>query len=350
MIRAFSRRDIIRQARGLALATPFLSLIACDGGAGRRLTLITGTTMGTSYSVKIPHLPTQVDRHALEADIARILETVNAQMSTYRPDSELSRFNAGSAASWTEVSSETLRVVEAALGTSRLVEGAFDPTIGPLVELWGFGPGGRAPNVPTEDRIQDLLRNINYGHLRTKAVPAALGKAREGLRVDLSGIAKGFAVDKLAEQLERIGIEYYLVEIGGELRGRGYSPRGDIWRVGIERPSPASGTVQRVVRLGGQALATSGDYRIFFERDGARYSHILDPRNGRPVDHGLASVTVVAPSTLEADALSTALMVLGPEVGFELARRDGIAAFFIAKTDRGFAERIAPEFAPYLIT
>jgi thiamine biosynthesis lipoprotein len=108
--------------------------------------------------------------------------------------------------------------------------------------------------------------------------------------------------------------------------------------------------VQRVVRLGGQALATSGDYRIFFERDGARYSHILDPRNGRPVDHGLASVTVVAPSTLEADALSTALMVLGPEVGFELARRDGIAAFFIAKTDRGFAERIAPEFAPYLIT
>ena len=149
-------------------------------------------------------------------------------MSTYRPDSELSRFNAGSAASWTEVSSETLRVVEAALGTSRLVEGAFDPTIGPLVELWGFGPGGRAPNVPTEDRIQDLLRNINYGHLRTRAAPAALGKAREGLRVDLSGIAKGFAVDKLAEHLERIGIEYYLVEIGGELRGRGYSPRGHL--------------------------------------------------------------------------------------------------------------------------
>lgn len=349
MTRVLSRRDVIRQAKGLALATPFLSLIACDGGAARRLTLIAGATMGTSYSVKIPQLPAGVDRQALEADIDRILEAVNAQMSTYRPESELSRFNAGGAGSWTTVSPDTLRVVAAALDTSRLTGGAFDPTIGPLVDLWGFGPGDRAPDVPAQDRIDELLRGIGHAHLHAKPAAAALGKARGGIRVDLSGIAKGFAVDKLAEHLERLGVEYYLVEIGGELRGRGYSPRGDVWRVGIERPAPASSSVQRVVRLGGQALATSGDYRIFFERDGARYSHILDPRSGRPVAHGLASVTVAAPSTLQADALSTALMVLGPEAGFELARRHDIAALFIARTKRGLAERIAPAFAPYLI-
>ncbi len=349
MVRAVSRRDIIRQAQGLALATPFLSLVACDGGSAGRLTLVTGSTMGTSYSVKIPQLPARLDRDALERDIAEILEAVNRQMSTYRPDSELSRFNAGAPGTWIGVSPDTLAVVTEALRISRLTEGAFDPTVGPLVDLWGFGPGDSPQVVPAAERIETARRRIGHRHVRTKAAPPSLGKDRRDVQVDLSGIAKGFGVDKVAEHLERIGIDYYLVEIGGELRGRGYSPRGDTWRVGIERPVAAPGRVQRVVRLGGRALATSGDYRIFFERDGSRYSHIINPRDGWPVNHGLASVTVVAPTTLQADALSTALMVLGPEVGLALARREEIAAFFIAKTDGGFVERVTPTFAPYLL-
>jgi thiamine biosynthesis lipoprotein len=348
MVSAFTRRDVIRQAQRLALATPFLSLIACDAG-GRRQTELIGATMGTTYSVKIPRLPKGVEREALERDIAAILETVNAQMSTYRPDSELSRFNAGASASWAEISPDTLAVVDEALRVSRLSGGAFDPTIGPLVDLWGFGPGSGPRAIPSQDRIEAILPATGYRHVRTAASPPALGKDRHDIRVDLSGIAKGFGVDKVAEHLERVGIDYYLVEIGGELRARGYNARGSVWRVGIERPA-AMGTLQRVVRLGGQGLATSGDYRIFFERDGARYSHILDARDGRPVDHGLASVTVIAPTAMRADVLSTALMVLGPTAGMELARRDGIAAFFIARKGASFVETASPEFASYLIT
>jgi thiamine biosynthesis lipoprotein len=348
MVSVFTRRDVIRQARRLALATPFLSLIACDGG-GRRQTELTGPTMGTTYCVKIPHLPRGVEREALERDIAAILETVNARMSTYRPDSELSRFNAGASASWAEVSPDTLAVVDEALRVSRLSGGAFDPTIGPLVDLWGFGPGGAPRAVPSRSRIEATLPATGYRNIGTTDSPPALGKNRHDIRVDLSGIAKGFGVDKVAEHLRRIGVDHYLVEIGGELRGRGYNTRGGVWRVGIERPA-ALGAPQRIVRLGGQGLATSGDYRIFFERDGARYSHILDARDGRPVGHGLASVTVIAPTAMRADALSTALMVLGPEAGLELARREGVAAFFIARKGASFVETAAPEFARYLIT
>lgn len=349
MASVFTRRDVIRQAQGLALATPFLSLIACDGG-GRREAELTGATMGTSYSVKIPRLPKGVERETLEWDIAAILESVNARMSTYRPDSELSRFNAGAATSWVGVSPDTLAVVDEALRVSRLSGGAFDPTIGPLVDLWGFGPGGSGPRaVPSRARIEAVLPATGFRHVRTAASPPALRKNRPDIRIDLSGIAKGFGVDKVAEHLERTGIDHYLVDIGGELRGRGYNARGKVWRVGIERPG-TPGTVQRAVRLGGQGLATSGDYRMFFERDGARYSHILDARRGRPVDHGLASVTVVAPTAMQADALSTALMVLGPEAGLELARREGVAAFFIAGKGDGFEETASPEFAGYLIS
>ena len=350
MVCDYSRREVIRQAVGLAVATPFLSLIACDGGGtGRKLTLVTGTTMGTTYSVKIPKMPASVDRLAMENDIAAILETVNEQMSTYRPESELSRFNAATSDSWTEVSPATLAVIREALRMSRLSGGAFDPTIGPLVGLWGFGAGSRRQDVPSRHQIEETLGGIGYRKVRTKASPPSIAKSRDDVRVDLSGIAKGFGVDKIAEYLERIGVEYYLVEIGGELRGRGYNQRGGVWRVGIEKPAAAPGTGHRVVHLGGQALATSGDYRIFFERQGARYSHIIDAHNGWPVDHGLASVTVIAPTTMQADALSTALMVLGPEAGSDLARREKIAAFFIAKAGNGYVEIVSPEFVRYLI-
>jgi len=345
-----TRRDVIRQGKRLALATPFLSLITYDGAnAARRLTVLTGATMGTTYSVKISKMPANVDRFEMENAIVRILETVNAQMSTYRLESELSKFNAESSASWVEISPDTLAVVKEALRIARLTDGAFDPTIGPLVDLWGFGAGSTRQGVPSKRHIGEILKRIGHNNVLTMSSPPSIAKSQPGIRIDLSGIAKGFGVDKIAKYLERAGVEYYLAEIGGELRGRGYSQRGDVWRVGIERPLGARRTVQRVVRLGGQALATSGDYRILFERKGISYSHILDPRDGQPVQHGLASVTVIAPTAMQADALSTALMVLGPEAGFRLAKRENIAAFFIAKTANGFTEKASPEFVRYLI-
>jgi thiamine biosynthesis lipoprotein len=346
MVSVFTRREVIRQAKSLALATPFLSLMACDGG--RQLTQVGGATMGTTYGVKIPYLPPGLEREGLAWDIARILESVDERMSTYRADSELSRFNAASLEPM-QVSRDTLTVIQEALRVTRLSGGAFDPTVGPLVDLWGFGPGGAHGQVPSQERIEEVRRQIGFAKLRTGKEPPALGKRQGDVRLDLSSIAKGFGIDQVAEHLDQLGLRQYLIDIGGELRGRGYGPRGELWRVGIERPAGASRAVQRVVRLGRQALATSGDYRIFFERDGQRYSHIIDPRDGRPVDHGLASVTVIAATAMEADALSTALMVLGPEAGFELAERERTAAFFIARNGEGFIELVTRGFAPYLI-
>ncbi len=350
MTHALTRRELIERTGALALATPFLSLAGCDGvERGRPLTRISGPTMGTTYQVKVTDKPADVDPERLAADLEDILETVNRQMSTYRLGSELSRFNAGAARSPSPVSADTAAVAAEALGIAALTGGAYDPTVGPLVDLWGFGAGGDRLMVPAQRDIENLLTRIGHGAISATTAPPTLVKHASDIRVDLCGIAKGFAVDRVADHLERLGVGHYLIEIGGELRGRGWTPRGGVWRVGIERPVTASGGVQRVVRLDGHGLATSGDYRIFFEQNGRRYSHILDPRTGRPVDHGLASVSVIAPSGMAADGLSTALMVLGPDDGMELAEREGIAAFFIAKRGRRFVEAASDAFLGYLV-
>lgn len=350
MALTLSRRGILRGARGFALATPFLSLVGCDeDDSWRPTTTIAGATMGTGYSVKITNSPPSLDRRVLRAAIDQCLETVNRQMSNWRAESEISLFNAGQSSSWTGVSPDTLAVIEEALRISRLSDGAFDPTIGPLVDLWGFGPASGDRQVPPHGEIQEALGMIGFRHIRTRRTPAAVAKHRSDIEIDLSGIAKGFAVDKLAEVLEQQGVAHYLVEIGGELRAQGLSPRRRAWRIGVERPIAGRRAVQRIVALDGDAIATSGIYRIFFEDDSARYSHIIDPRSGEPVDHGLASVTVIGRSTMQADALSTALMVLGPDAGYELARREEIAALFIVKGRKSFAEVSSPAFERYLL-
>jgi len=348
MTNTFSRRDIIRRAQGLVLASPFISLAACDGAEARKPVVIRGATMGTSYSVTLPSRSGGIDVRGLETGISGVLETVNAQMSTFRTDSELSRFNAAASDAAFAVSPDTARVVRQALDIGRMTDGAFDPTIGPLVDLWGFGAPGARSGVPSQGEIDDAYTRVGYRGVAALQTPSALLKDRPRIRIDLSGIAKGFGVDAVARLLEQADIGYYLVEIGGEVRARGYSPRGDIWRVGIERPDGVAR--RRVVGLDGNGLATSGDYRIFFESDGVRYPHIIDPRSGRPVGHGLASVTVIAKTAMQADALSTALMVMGPKHGFELAQRNAIAAFFISKTDGGFKEAATQPFLKYLIT
>lgn len=348
MVSTVSRRDVLKQAQGLALATPFLGLAACDGAAGGRGALkLSGATMGTGYSLTIADPPTGLDRRVLKAAVERDLEAVNDQMSNWRARSEVSRFNGGSAPSWVAVSPDTLTVIDEALGVARLSGGAFDPTIGPLVDLWGFGPGSAERRVPPDSHIEAALQWTGFRNIRTRASIPGVAKERPDVKIDLCGVAKGFGVDKVAERLEAEGIEHYLVEIGGELRGRGHSARRRPWRIGVEKPIIGRRAIQRIVALDRGAIATSGNYRNYFESATTRYSHIIDPRTGEPVRHGLASVTVIAPTAMQADALSTALMVLGPEAGLGLAERADLAALFIVKDGGGFAEVASSQFEPY---
>lgn len=325
-----------RIPRGL-LAGVFAAWLlgGCGADTGPPVLALRGTTMGTSYSVQVVDPPPALDQTALAGDIEARLDRINALMSTYRPDSELSRFNAGESEDWFSVSPELVAVVLAAQGVSRASDGAFDVTVGPLVNLWGFGPSPTAEALPAGSEIQAALARVGWQHLRVRAQPPALNKARAGLEVDLSAIAKGYAVDQLAALLKSQGIADYLVEIGGELRARGLNGRGLPWQIAIERPEAGRRAVFRVVALRDQGMATSGDYRNFVEIDGVHYSHTIDPKTGRPVGHRLASVTVIAESTMRADAWATALLVLGPERGLALAERQGLAALFIEHADPG---------------
>lgn len=344
MAHSLSRRTFIGHAQRVALATPFISLFGCSE-ASQDLVTLKGETMGTTYSVKLVGLPRRADLEAMKLGVHEALETVNSQMSSYRPESELSRFNAADAGVWVPTSNDTRLVIDEALRISQLTEGAFDPTIGPLVDLWGFGSGRAEPQLPSFADVAAVQETIGFSRIQTRSGEPAVTKQTSGVHLDLSGIAKGFGVDRVAEYLEGQGVEDFLVEVGGELRGKGKGPGGQPWRVGIERPSGVPGDLQQVVELKGEALATSGNYRIFFEQDGRRYSHIINPRTGHPVEHNLASATVVAPTTMEADALSTSLLVLGPEAGMELAIEQDIAAFFVTGNGETFSEASSPAFA-----
>ncbi len=343
-----SRRDLLHGAAGFALAAPLLGLAGCEEDeSGRPMTAIAGTTMGTGYSVKTNALPAALDLGDLRVGIEAVLENVNGQMSNWRGGSEVSKLNASKPMSWTGLSPETLTVMTEALAIGRWSGGAFDPTIGPLIDLWGFGPGSDGREIPSVKRIDAARERTGVRHISIRRPRPAITKTRPGIELDLCGIAKGFGVDRLAEHLDRLGVRHYLVEIGGELRARGHSPRGRAWRIGIERPLVGRREMQRIVSLDGAAIATSGNYRNFFDADGVRYSHIIDPRGGQPVDHGLASVTVVAPSAMKADGLSTALMVLGPDAGPELAERARLAALFIVKDGNRLVEHATTAFAAY---
>lgn len=348
------RRDFL--SAGLALGCRLLApagvtaIAGCDGGwLDRSAAPIEGPTMGTRFRVKLAAAPPGSGAAAaLRTAIEEALDGVVAHMSTYRPDSELSAFNDAIGPGPVAVSRDTARVVEAALAASRLGGGAFDPTVGPVVDLWGFGPRGRTREVPGEAAVEAALARVGHERVDVDAAGDALVKHSPDVRVDLSGIAKGFSVDRLAELLDAAGAESYLVEVGGELRARGARPGGGPWRIGIERPVAGAGGILRVVELAGGAIATSGDYRNFFERDAHRYSHTIDPRTGRPVTHGLASVSVVAPSAMRADAASTMLMVLGPQAGYELAAEHDIAAHFAVRTAGGLVERWTRAFERHL--
>jgi len=314
------------------------SLTGCDLRPQNPVLTLHGATMGTTYSVQVVDPPATLDLSALQRKIDTELEQVNAQMSTYRADSELSRFNAGPAMVWVPVSAALAETVRTAKRIGAASQGALDVTVGPLVNLWGFGPDLTGDEVPAAAMIQAALARTGLDQLEVRATPPALRKARAELYVDLSAIAKGHGVDRVATLLTAAGIDDFLVEIGGELYGHGVNGRGESWRIAIERPLSSARRVLRVVPLRNIGMATSGDYRNFFEIDGLRYSHSIDPTTGWPVRHELASVTVLADTAIEADGWATALLVLGPERGPPLAESADLAALFIERHADGRIE------------
>ena len=329
------------------LASLALAGCAADSPAAPELVEFRGATMGTTWLVKLPALPSGHTREQIQAEIERRLETVSGQMSTYRPDSELSRFNAYDGTDWFPVSADTARVVSAALQVSEASGGAFDVTVGPLVNLWDFGPEHRDARLPSDEELAAARARVGYRMLEVRPEPPALRKSDPAVYVDLSAIAKGFGVDAIVEYLGSIGCESYFAEIGGEIRARGTKPDGSGWKIGIEAPASdrfSPRAAQRIVTLDGQAVATSGDYRNYWELQGRRFSHTIDPRTGRPVEHRLASVSVLAGDCMSADAWATTLMVLGPDDAYNLAVEKNLAVLLIIREDDGFVERSTPGF------
>lgn len=293
-----------------------------------------GDTMGTQYQLRI--VAPQQTEAALHAGTRDRLEEVDAAMSTWRADSELSRFNARRTTDWVPISPALHAVLQTALALSTLTDGAFDVTVGPVVNLWGFGPTRRPSTPPADSALAAARERVGYRLLEVADDPPRLRKRRVDVYIDLSAIAKGYAVDRVADWLRQTGHGDFLVEIGGELSSRGRRADGTPWQVGVAWPEADTAEVARVIALENTALATSGDYRQYFEFEGRRYSHEIDPATGRPITHALASVTVLDAACMRADALATGLLVLGPERGPALARRLGIAALFLVHRRHGF--------------
>ncbi|MCA9063003.1 MAG: FAD:protein FMN transferase [Planctomycetaceae bacterium] len=323
-------------------ASGVLLFTGCDESRGP--IHLSGATMGTQYHVTIARAPADFEVDVMRREIDAELHRINAQMSTYLPDSEISRFNSQSETLWFDVSPEFASVVKRAQEVSEMTGGAFDVTVGPFVDRWNFGPDKTNLAMPSDAEVAALKQAVGFRLIEIRDQPPALRKQRPEVQIDLSAIAKGFAVDRITQLLESHGLQHYLAEIGGEVRARGTNAAATAWTVGIEKPVADARLVHRVVHLRDAAMATSGDYRNFIEIDSRRYSHMIDPRTGYPVDHHLASVSVIADDCVSADAWATALMVLGPEHGYELAQRLGIAALMMERTETDFLERATPEF------
>ena len=299
-----------------------------------------GRSMGTTWSVRLVAAPGAPPAD-FQQGLQQQLDSIVAEMSHWEADSDLGRFNRAPAGSWQVLPPALFDVLSYAMGVARDSAGAYDPCAGALVNLWGFGPHGRFDQpgfiLPSIERIAGAR-----AHLAAQPVVLEQGSRRAlqpgGVQLDLSAVAKGYSVDRLAYYLKTQGVHHYLVEVGGELRGAGVKPDGQPWWVALEQVSDAAAMAQPdelVLALHGLAVATSGDYRRYFELDGRRYSHTIDPRSGMPIANDLASVTVVHAQCMAADAWSTALTVLGREQGLRLAERQGLAARFVAREADG---------------
>lgn len=309
------------------------------------LVSFSGPTMGTTYTVKFYTNENMDDTGRYKDDVDAVLVRINELMSTYDPESELSRFNKLPINTGMNISSDLAYVIDQAQMISRMSDGEYDVTVGPLVNIWGFGPGKKTDTVPTADAISQAQQKVDFSAISLSG--QTLSKTKD-IYIDLSSIAKGYGVDKVAKTLERLGVESYLVEVGGEIVSKGVKPDGEPWRVAIESPNGGHSVVQKVVTVSNVAIATSGDYRNYFERNGVRYSHTINPKTGKPITHRLVSVTVIEKNTTLADGFATAITVLGPEKGLAFAQKNGLAVYMLVKENLGYVEQYSKAFEPYL--
>lgn len=296
--------------------------------------------MGTTYHVTVTTRgPAPGER--LQAKIDDRLAEVNRHLSTWIEDSEISRFNRLNEVDVEfPISDDFVRVMTVAAEIFAVSEGAWDGTIRPLVDLWGFGPAGPTLSAPSAEGIAAAKAQVGFDKIEIRP-RGALVKRHPSVTVDLSSIAKGYGVDAVAEVVREEGFVDFLVEIGGEVYASGKRRDGGPWRVGINRPDPgASGEeVYAIVPLGGGALATSGDYRSYVLEGGIRRSHVIDPQTGQPVANGVVSASVFAPSCMQADGLATAVMVMGADPGLAMIEGlDGVEALVLVERRGGFLE------------
>lgn len=322
-----------------------IALAACKKGWS--VLEMSGLTMGTSYNIVAVDHSRNVDQAELQAAIDNSLALVNRQMSNWDSGSEISIFNAASTPGSMKVSADLAHVMQAAAEVNAATGGSFDVTVGPLIDLWGFGAGRTRNDMPSDAEIARAMACCGQSDaLRVEG--QRLHKMRPEAEVYLSAIGKGYGVDRVASVMSDFGIKDYMVEIGGDLYTAGTNPDGQAWRVGIETPQSHDRGVQQVVGVSGMGMATSGDYRNFFDFEGKRYSHIIDATTGRPVTHSTASVTVMTENAMLADAWATALLVLGTERGLQIANDRDMAALFIDRTgqsgDNGFATTASDRF------
>jgi len=326
---------MFKQLSQLVLTACLLAglLTGCSFSEKQEVQSLFGYSMGTSYSIKL--VAGLNESRNLQLGIEGVLSDINSRMSTYLPNSDLSKFAQVPLDQALPVDPKTSIVVAKALDVAETTHGFFDPTVAPLVDLWGFGPTPRNNEIPDGKQILTNLARVGY-----QAVSVDLNNhyliRSEDRELDLSAIAKGYAVDEVANYIESKGFSDYLVEVGGEMRFSGQKPNGSPWRIAIEKPVPGERVPYRILNVSDSAIATSGDYRNYFEIDGRRFSHSINPRTGYPIEHDLASVTVVMDSCMEADAYATAFSVMGKEAALELAERLGIAVFIIFKQEDGF--------------
>lgn len=328
--------------RALLFGFSLIVLAGCGRFERVEALSFTGGTMGTHYNVTV-YAPAS-ERIALEVGIQRTLNRVVSSMSVYEPRSDVSRFNAGPLDEWVSVSDEVAYVVQAALDVAARSDGAFDPTILPLVNIWGFGPQARAEEVPSQEELDAAMARLGWEDIAVRDEPPALRKEADR-ELDLAAIAKGYGADAVAEYLLGKGHSHFLIELGGDMNIQGGKLDGSPWRIAIEEPVESRRSVYRVLEIYDAALVTSGDYRNYFERDGERFSHTIDPKTGQPVSHRLASVSVIAENAMLADAWATALMVLGPEDAQALAEQENLSVLLLERTDEGFVETLTGEFS-----
>jgi thiamine biosynthesis lipoprotein len=326
---------------GRLLGLVILGGILAGCGNGESMESFGGPTMGSTYSIKYVRHAGMPEATQVRSEVESILGEVDQQLSTYRNDSDIERFNALPANSCQKMPGSVLELVRVGEQLSAQSEGSYDLTVEPLMNLWGFGPQGREEKVPDAAALVEVLQRIGRQHLRINGEQLCKDAAVE---VDFNSIAAGYAVDTIAARLDAMGIHNYLAEATGELKAKGRKLDGSSWRIALEEPRDDQQVAERIIDVDGYGVSTSGDYRNYFLQDGRRYSHTFDARTGAPVLHDLASVTVIHPSALMADGLSTLLLILGPERAWDYAEKHDIGAFFVIRADTGFVVRTNKAF------